>query len=150
MENKRVYSSYSYEIARESAVVDVQDPANIQYLGEFEFWSNSLLAFDQQLLLSIGPGLFVLDHTNQFEKVSESPISEPNVYYPFFAQIVTNPEQTLLFGLTGIYLERGGIAVTHLMIRAIRPPTHPAEDPLGHLKSNTGPADCLPPNYWSR
>ncbi len=111
VDDGRLYTAFSYEVAGGDTVVDVRDPMNPLFEQVFVNASNSLLIIDNTMLSGGRPGLVVFDLDNGISRGEEVPMFKENAPIPFTVQIETNENRSILFGLTGIYTERGGIAV---------------------------------------
>lgn len=110
-EDNFLYTSFAYEIAGGGAMVDVSDPALPRLDRLLSYSANAHVVVGNYLLAGNFPGLNVYDLANDLAPLAEVSLADEQASYPFLAQIVTNPERTLMFGLTGIYGDRGGIAV---------------------------------------
>lgn len=111
VENGFVYTSFLYEIAGGGSQIDVRDPVKPRLDETLVFWANAHTVINNTLVAGDQPGLATFDLTDGLTKLGEFPMAKERPRYPFLDQLVTNPEQTLLFGLTGIYGETGGIAI---------------------------------------
>ncbi len=136
VEGQMLYSVFAYEGAGQADIIDVNNPAEPRFAQTFENRSNAVRVINNTLLSGARPGLVVFDLENQVDRLVEVPIFNERSPFPFLVQLEISDDQQTLFGLTGIYFERGGVAVY-----SIEDPTNPTAISFIEFSEPYGPIE---------